>query len=98
MTPTHHTKAHCRRYVEGEARHFELTGRLAQTVWYLIEAGTEGVTALEMSSWALRLGAYVHVLRHEYGLDITTAREEHEGGWHGRYVLHTPVEIIGIQF
>ena len=61
----------------------------------LIKAGAEGVTALELSSWAYRLGAYVHTLRHDYGLAIETLREPHKGGWHGRYVLHTPGQIIG---
>jgi len=61
----------------------------------LIRAGSKGVTALELSSWAYRLGAYVHTLRHDYGLTIETLREPHDGGWHGRYVLHTPCQIIG---
>jgi hypothetical protein len=61
----------------------------------LINAGSDGVTALELSSWAYRLGAYVHTLRHDYGLAIETLREPHDGGWHGRYVLHTPCQIIG---
>ena len=61
----------------------------------LIKAGGEGVTALELSSWAYRLGAYVHTLRHDYGLAIETLREPHDGGWHGRYVLHTPCQIVG---
>jgi hypothetical protein len=61
----------------------------------LIKAGSKGVTALELSSWAYRLGAYVHTLRHDYGLTIETLREPHDGGWHGRYVLHTPCQIIG---
>ena len=61
----------------------------------LISAGSQGVTALEISSWAYQLGAYVHTLRHDYGLAIETLREPHDGGWHGRYVLHTPCQIIG---
>ncbi len=61
----------------------------------LIKAGSQGVTALELSSWAYRLGAYIHTLRHDYGLAIETLREPHDGGWHGRYVLHTPCRIIG---
>ena len=61
----------------------------------LINAGSQGVTALELSSWAYRLGAYVHTLRHDYALAIDTLREPHDGGWHGRYVLHTPCQIIG---
>ena len=60
----------------------------------MIIAGSKGVTALELSTWAYRLGAYVHTLRHDYGLTIETLREPHDGGWHGRYVLHTPCQII----
>lgn len=60
----------------------------------LINAGSKGVTALELSSWVYRLGAYVHTLRHDYGLTIETLREPHDGGWHGRYVLHTQCQII----
>lgn len=67
-----------------------------RTLLALVKADTKGVTALEMSSWAYRLGAYVHRLRHDYGLAIETLREPHDGGWHGRYVLHTPCRIVGI--
>lgn len=69
-------------------------GRVAQTIVALVAAKAKGITAAEMSCWAYRLGAYVHILRHDYGLDIVTLREEHDGGFHGRYVLITPVEII----
>ncbi len=78
------------------------TGRIAisarqprRALAALIKAGSQGVTALELSSWAYRLGAYIHTLRHDYGLAIETLREPHDGGWHGRYVLHTPCQIIG---
>lgn len=66
----------------------------SRTLLALISAGSAGITALEMSSWAYRLGAYVHRLRHYYGLIIETRREPHEGGWHARYVLKTPCRII----
>jgi hypothetical protein len=69
--------------------------QLRRALAALIRAGNNGVTALELSSWAYRLGAYVHTLRHDYGLTIETLREPHDGGWHGRYVLHTPCQIIG---
>lgn len=78
------------------------TGRIAisarqprRALAALINAGSQGITALEISSWAYRLGAYVHILRHDYGLAIETLREPHDGGWHGRYVLHTPCQIVG---
>lgn len=68
----------------------------SRTLLALVKADTKGVTALEMSSWAYRLGAYVHRLRQDYGLAIETLREPHDGGWHGRYVLHTPCRIVGV--
>lgn len=70
----------------------------ARTLLALSLAGTQGVTALEISSWAFRLGAYVYTLKHQYGLDIQTIREAHPHGWHGRYILHTPVEVMDIEF
>lgn len=72
---------------------FQVAGT-AQTLDAFVESNTEGITALEMSSWAFRLGAYVHILRHDYCLEIETRREPHDGGWHARYVLHTPVNLI----
>lgn len=79
---------------ETPAGRVTVTGREAQTLAALIEAGSKGITALAMSSWAYRLGAYIHRLRHDYGLDIETVREAHEGGSHGRYILHTPCRFV----
>lgn len=76
---------------------FTLKGQCTRTLHALIHAREKGITALEMSSWAYRLGAYIHVLRHDYGLEIETLKEQHPGGWHARYVLHTHVEIIEIE-
>ncbi len=82
--------------VETPAGHIAINARQPKRALVaLINAGSKGVTALELSSWAYRLGAYVHTLRHNYGLAIETLREPHDGGWHGRYVLHTPCQIIG---
>jgi len=82
--------------VDTPAGRIAITARqLRRALAALICAGNNGVTALELSSWAYRLGAYVHILRHVYGLAIETLREPHDGGWHGRYVLHTPCQIIG---
>ena len=72
---------------------FTVSGQVAKALVALLSAGAAGVTALEVNSWAYRLGAYVHTLRHDYGLAIETVRELHEGGWHGRYVLRSPVSI-----
>ena len=77
----------------GPSGAFTVSGQVAKALAALMSAGTAGVTALEVNSWAYRLGAYVHTLRHDYGLAIETQREAHEGGWHGRYVLRSPVSI-----
>ncbi len=73
---------------------FIVSGQVAKALAALSSSGAAGVTALEVNSWAYRLGAYVHTLRHDYGLTIETVRELHEGGWHGRYVLLSPVSIV----
>jgi hypothetical protein len=71
---------------------FLVSGQTAKALRALVLAGPHGVTALEVASWALRLAAYVFDLRAR-GLVIEMIREEHEGGWHGRYVLHTAVRL-----
>ncbi len=82
-------------------RDITVTGRYAQALKALIEAGPKGVTALEISSWALRLSHYIHILRKDdrYQLDIETINEEHEvdgmgPGIHGRYVLKSRIELL----
>ena len=74
---------------------FTVSGRPAETLLSLVEAGPRGITSLEafQAGWAVRLAAYVHRLRSECGLAIETRREPHHGGSHGRYVLHSPVEV-----
>lgn len=75
--------------------YFTVTAKPAQTLQMLLKTGNKGITALEMSNtWALRLAAYVFELRHKYGLEIAMQREEHEGGWHARYILITPVQVV----
>ena len=69
-------------------------GQTARTLLALVEAGPNGCTALEVSSWAYRFSAYCHDLIHKHGLVIRTDKERHPGGWHGRYVLETPVRIL----
>ncbi len=75
-----------------------LQGQYARTLFHLIQAGKKGITALEISSWALRLSHYIFILRTEYFLEIEMVREPHGGpageGWHGRYFLHTSVKIL----
>lgn len=85
-------------YLEGGESTFEVSGRIAQTLLALVQTGDAGVTSLEISTWALRLSAYIHTLRHDYGLDIYTRYEPHDGGKHARYFLLTAVEIIETGF
>jgi len=70
----------------------EVSGRQAQTLLALVDNKKSGVTALEMSSWALRLAAYVHQLK-ALGLEIDCIREPHSGGSHGRYFLRSDIQI-----
>lgn len=93
----HKLKVTFKLYQEGEEKIYCVTGRVAQTIMHLVEAGKHGITALEMSSWAFRLGAYIHRLRREYNVDIETKREPHIGGSHARYILHSPVEIQEVE-
>lgn len=69
------------------------TGQVARTLLHLTTAGEKGITALEVSSWAFRLASYVFILRHKHGLKIETQHEEHNGGWHARYVLQSSVSV-----
>jgi hypothetical protein len=78
---------------DGIAR--ELRGRYAWTLYALVEAGERGVTPIDRP--APRWSHYVDILRDREGLAIETIEERHGGpfrGWHGRYVLRTPVEIL----
>lgn len=72
-----------------------LTGRDAWALSELIRAGKKGCTPIDNPG--PRWSAYVHKLRHEYGLKIDTVHENHGGafpGTHARYVLRTQVRII----
>jgi hypothetical protein len=71
---------------------FIVRGQTAKAIRALVLAGKQGVTAQEVAGWAYRFAAYCHELRKQ-GLDIETIREAHEGGWHGRHVLHTAVRL-----
>ncbi len=76
---------------------FTVTGKTAKTLFALVKHDSKGVTALELSNtWALRLSQYISDLRHKHNLDIIMQREKHDdaGGWHGRYFLHTQVDIL----
>lgn len=79
------------------AKNPTVQGQTAKLLLALIDAGEKAVTAQKVPTWALRFAAYCHDLKHKFGLSIRTDREGHEGGWHGRYVLETPVEIIEVK-
>ena len=72
----------------------QIPGRYAWALLELKKAGKRGCTPLDNP--APRWSAYIHQLRHEYGLDIQTIWEAHKGpfpGNHARYVLHTEVDL-----
>lgn len=77
-----------------DSRTIEVRGQTARCLLALVEAGARGVTAAEVSSWALRLAAYCWDLQRKHGLLVEMERESHPGGWHGRHILRTRVEIL----
>ncbi len=79
-----------------DGRVFEVRGQVARTLLALVAATDRGCTALELSTWALRLAHYVFCLR-RLGLEISMEREKHPGGWHGRYRLLAPVEVLEVR-
>lgn len=80
----------------GDQHKVRVHGQTARTLLALVNSGPRGVSALECGAWAFRLAAYCHRLRHRYGLTIRTDKESHPGGWHGRHVLETPIEIVAV--
>jgi Helix-turn-helix domain len=82
----------------GDGPEIKVTGREAQTVIALVEAGPKGITSLETfkAGWAVRLGAYVFDLR-GFGVPIETTREPHDGGNHARYRLTGPVTLLSVE-
>ena len=81
----------------GETREIVARGQEAKSLLALVEAGPRGVTALEICTWALRFAAYCHSLKKRCGLLIAMIREPHPGGWHGRHILRSRVEILSIE-
>jgi hypothetical protein len=74
---------------------FTVTGRDAWALLELVTAGPKGCTSIDNPG--PRWSAYVHMLRHGYGLAIETRHEAHKGqfpGTHARYVLSSVVEIV----
>ena len=77
-------------------KEIEVSGQFARTLNALIETGDRGITSGEISQmgWGYRMSHYILILRTKYHLDIEMRKEEHGGGWHGRYFLHTPVTLL----
>ena len=75
-------------------RQLTVRGQYARTLDALVRSGKAGTTALEISSWALRLSHYIFALRKDHNLKIEMVREPHETGHHGRYILHSDVRVI----
>ena len=82
--------------VRGPDGVFTAIGQNAKALVALARAGTAGVAAFKVNSWAYRFGAYVHVLRHRHSLAIDMIREAHNevGDWHGRYIRRSPVSRL----
>lgn len=90
------SKIRSRFKILGADRICEVEGQEARTLAALHDAGATGITALEVSTWALRLAHYVMKLK-KLGLSIDMVREKHSGpvpGWHGRYILRSQVSIL----
>jgi len=74
---------------------FQVKGQEAHTLALLVEKGAAGVTAFDFRGGPpFRLPAYVFGLKRRHHLAIETRREPHEGGWHGKFILHTPLVIV----
>lgn len=74
---------------------FVVHGREAWALSELVRCGQRGCTPIDNPG--PRWSAYVHKLRHEYGLLIETISENHGGpfaGTHARYVLRSRMQII----
>ena len=76
---------------------FTTSGQEGRTLLLLHEKGTLGVVAYDFRGGPpFRLPAYTWSLGRNHGLAIETLRDLHDGGWHGQFVLHSPIEIIAI--
>ncbi|MBT3787137.1 MAG: hypothetical protein HOF94_02075 [Alphaproteobacteria bacterium] len=79
----------------GQQRTLNLRGRNAWALLELAHAGENGCTPIDHPG--PRWSAYVHNLRHVYGLNIETIHEAHTGpfpGNHARYILKSGVAIV----
>jgi hypothetical protein len=82
-----------------DGKPFTATGQEGRTLLLLYEKASRGVVAYDFRGGPpFRLPAYTWSLMRKFGLNIETRRELHDGGWHGLFVLHTPIEIIATHF
>jgi hypothetical protein len=80
-----------------DGKPFTSSGQEAKTLSLLYEKGVLGVVAYDFHGGPpFRLPAYTWALMRNHGLVIETCRERHECGWHGRFVLHTAIEILAV--
>ncbi len=80
---------------DDDQRQVRLPARLAWALEQLIDAGPRGCTPIDRP--APRWSAYVHRLRHEFGLAVETVTERHGGafpGSHARYRLRSDVAVL----
>lgn len=81
-----------------DGKPFTVKGREAWALMHLINAGNAGCSPLEYP--AIRWAAYVHDLRHDFGLIIETEHEAHGGpfpGSHARYRLKSDAVCLDDQ-
>ena len=77
---------------------FTCSGQEGKTLLLLHKNGASGVVAYDFRGGPpFRLPAYCWSLIRNRGLVIETHREQHDGGWHGRFVLHTAIEILAVE-
>ncbi len=81
--------------IDGKKKPFSLYGKHARTLALLITNGHRGLTPLDIFQWNTRLSDDIFRYREDQQLLIRTDMEEHSDGKHARYVLETPVTVVG---
>lgn len=79
-------------FIVANERKITVRGRERWALECLVAAGARGCTPIDTPG--PRWSAYVHDLRHEFGIEIESIREPHDGqfpGTHARYVLRSTV-------
>ena len=71
------------------------SGQEARTLLLLTKKGQREVVAHDFrGDPPIRLPAYTWSLMRKFGLHIKNSPEFEKGGWHGLFVLRTPLEIV----